>query len=166
LFLDGQAYEVTFRGARPLPDEQLERYYLSTWHNFFYILRQRLKEPNLVFEHTGQDVVENQSVDILDIFDQNNEKVTVWISSTTRLPVKQRWYRRDEKAGDRFEEVTRFTKYRNAGSGVMWPMDLQRERDTEKLAEIYDEEVKINPPLKSDLFTLPSGLKILRKENT
>jgi hypothetical protein len=165
LFLDGQAFDVTFRGARPLKDEQLERYFLSTWHNIFYVLRQRLREPGLIFEYTGQGVVENQTVDIIDLFDQNNENITIWVNANTHLPVRQRWYRRDEATRDKFEEITRFTKYREAGGGITWPMGLQRERDTEKIAEIYDERVSINAPLKPDLFTLPSGIPLLPKQS-
>jgi hypothetical protein len=87
------------------------------------------------------------------------------VNANTHLPVRQRWYRRDEATRDKFEEITRFTKYREAGGGITWPMGLQRERDTEKIAEIYDERVSINAPLKPDLFTLPSGIPLLPKQS-
>jgi hypothetical protein len=45
LFTGGEGYEITFRGARPLPDDTLERYRYTTWRNVFYILRMRLNEP-------------------------------------------------------------------------------------------------------------------------
>src|SRR5215831_19843921 len=41
LFAEGQGYDVTFRGARPLSDEVRNRYRESTLRNIFYILRQR-----------------------------------------------------------------------------------------------------------------------------
>ncbi len=161
LFLDGQGYDISYRGARPIPDLQLERYHQTTFHNVFYLLRQRLKEPGLIIEMTGQDVVENQPVDVIDITDSSNQVITVWAHSSTHLPVRQRWYRREEGTHYKYEEVTHFTKYRDAGGGIMWPLDLQRERDTEKLAEIYDTEVKINTELKAGTFQLPSNVKIL-----
>lgn len=49
LFTDDQGYQVTFRGARPVPQETLDRYRDTTLHNIFYILRQRLGEPGLIF---------------------------------------------------------------------------------------------------------------------
>lgn len=162
LFLDGQGYEVTFRGARPLPDDLLERYYTTTRHNYFYILRQRLSEPNMLFEHTGTRVLENQSVEILDIYDDQNENVKVYLNSTTKLPVQQSFFRRDPIVHDRVEEVTRFSKYKS-GNGVMWPLNLQRERDTEKITEIYDDTVEINPELNDEMFRIPSGIEILKK---
>jgi hypothetical protein len=55
--------------------------------------------------------------------------------------------------------VTHFTKYRQSG-GIVWPMDLQRERDGDKVAEIYNDSVKFNESLKEDIFVLPPGIKL------
>ena len=44
----------------------------------------------------------------------------------------------------------------------MWPYDIQRQRDGEKIFEIFSESVTINQGLKDDLFTLPANLKILK----
>lgn len=166
LFLDGQGFDVTFRGARPLPDQTLERYYLSTRHSYFYILRQRLKEPGMIFEHGGNEVLENQPVELLDIFDDQNDNVRVYLNSSTKLPVQQRWFRRDPANRDRIEEMTRFSKFKTSSGGVMWPMNLQRERDTEKIAEIYDDSVEVNSGLTDDLFRLPSGMELLKKQKS
>ncbi len=166
LFIDGEGYDVTFRGVRPLPDALLERYRTSTLHNFFYILRMRLNEPGLFCEFRGTEVKENQSVDILDVIDAQNEVVTVYVNAFTKLPIEQRYYRRDPLTKERIEEVTHFTKYASAGNGVQWPHDLQRERDTEKQTEIYDDSVKVDTGLPDHLFQLPAGAKMLKKENS
>ena len=57
LFVDGQGYEITFRGARILTDEVLERYKETTLRNVFYILRQRMGEPELTFTSRGASVL-------------------------------------------------------------------------------------------------------------
>jgi len=163
LFLDGQGFEVTFRGARPLSDALLERYFLTTRNNFLYIVRQRLKEPNLTFEHTGSEVLENQPIDILDIFDEENNNVTVYLNSSTKLPIRQKFYRRDPVNNYKIEEITRYSKFKKTDKGVMWPLNFQRERDTEKLTEIYDETVTIDNGLPDNLFKLPNDIQILKK---
>jgi hypothetical protein len=162
LFAEGQGYDVTFRGARPLNDEVLNRYHESTLRNIFYILRQRLGEPGLILESRGSDVVENQPVDIVDITDADNRTVTVYFNQVTHLPAKQVTYRRDPKTRDRIQEVTRFSKYREV-SGVNWPYDIQRERDGEKIYQMYSDSVEINKGLTDNLFTLPANMKILAK---
>ena len=71
--------------------------------------------------------------------------------------------RRDPETKLQIEEVTRFAKYRDVG-GVMWPYDIQRERNGEKIYQMYSDSVAINRDLKDDLFTLPSNMKILKKQ--
>jgi hypothetical protein len=164
LFADGQGYELTFRGARPLADDRLERFKESNLRNIFYILRQRLGEPELIIESRGADVVENHSVDIVDITDSDNRTVTVYFSRSTHLPLRQVTVRRDPQTNLRVEEVTRYSKYRDVGDGVMWPFDIQRERDGEKIYQMYSDSVIINQDLKDNLFTLPTNMKILKKQ--
>jgi len=160
---DNNGYDISFRGARPLPDNTIERFKESTLRNVLYILRMRLGEPGLIFESKGADVVENQSVDIVDITDADNRVITVYFSKVEHLPLKQITYRRDLQTKDRVEEVTRFTKFRDVGGGVMWPFDVQRERDGEKIYQMFSDSVAINQDLTDNLFTLPANMKILKK---
>jgi len=164
LLADGKGYEITFRGARPLSDALLERFKEGTLHNIFYILRQRLGEPGLSFEFRGADIFENQPVEIVEISDAENRSVTVYFHHSTKLPVRQVFYRRDPQTKEKVEEVSRFSKYRDVGDGVMWPFAIQRERNGEKISEIYSDTVTINNDLKDNLFTLPVSMKILKKK--
>ncbi len=161
LYLEGRGWNINYSGAHPIPAEEMERYYLSMRHNVFYMLRQRLHEPGFTVELSGHEVAENQSTDVLDFYDNDNENVTVWVNSYTHLPVRQRWYRREKDTGYRHEEITLYTRYRQFKSGISWPMDVTRERDGERTAEIHDEDVKFNVELKEDVFVLPPGVKIL-----
>jgi hypothetical protein len=158
-----EGWDVTYRGATPLPQERVTQFQESSLHDVFYILLKRLDEPGITFDARGKDVVENQPVEVIDIFDAENRNVTVWIHSSTLLPVKQRYMRWDASINDRREEVTRYSKYRESGNGVMWPWDLQRERDKEKIFELYSDHVVVGEDLKPDLFQLPPGTKILKK---
>jgi len=45
LFRQEGAWEVTFRGAKDLEKDRIQRYRDTTLNNLFYILRQRLHEP-------------------------------------------------------------------------------------------------------------------------
>jgi hypothetical protein len=163
LFIEGQGYDVTFRGARPLADDLLERFKESTLRNVFYILRMRLGEPGLILDSRGSDVAENQPVDIVDIVDADNRTITVSFNQITHLPAKQVTYRRDPKSKERIEEMTRFSKY-HVADGVMWPYAIQRERDGEKIFQMFSDSVTINNDLTDNLFTLPSDMKILKKQ--
>ena len=149
---DGGA-NITYRGPKPIPVEDFERYRETTLHNIFYILRQRLHEPGMDFEFVGSDVVDRVPVDIVDVIDAENFTVRVFIHQTTKLPVKQSFSRLDPKTRDRDEEVTRFDRYRE-DQGIQWPQQITRERNGDKIYQIFADSVAFNQDLTDDLFTI------------
>jgi hypothetical protein len=162
LFTEMGAWELTFRGARPVADLRYAQYQDSTLRNVLYILRERLDEPGMNFYSQGSDIFQNVPVEIVDITDADNRTVTVYFDQRTKLPLRQYFKRRNEELKDWDEEVTLFTKYRDVG-GVKWPFDIHRERNGEKVYEIFSDTVEINKDLTDNLFTLPSNLKLLPK---
>jgi hypothetical protein len=156
------AWEIGFRGARPLEDLRFDNWKDSTLRNIFYILRQRLGEPGLTFFWQGSDFYENLPVDIVEIADADNRAVTVYFSKLNKLPVRQQFKRRNPQYKDWDTEVTVFAKYRDVG-GMKWPYDIRRDRNGEKVFEMFADSVEVNRNLTDDLFTLPGNLKILPK---
>ena len=165
LFINDGAYEVTFRGVRPLPDETMTKHRESTITNILYILRQRMDEPGLSFESAGIDVVDNRQVEAVEIYDNADRKITVYLGIENKLPVMQRYMRLDPTYKERVEEIARFSKYKSVGSGITWPMDVGRERDGEKTYQMFADSVTINNNFDGKLFTLPRDMQMLKKEN-
>lgn len=158
-----EAWEVTFRGARPLPDDQLARYVDTTLHNFFYIVRERLKEPDVSFYSLGSDFIDSRPVNIVQVTCADNIPVTVYFDQLTKLPTRQMYKRRNEEYHDFDTEVTAFARYRDVGGGVQWPHDIRRDRNGYKVYEMFSDSVEINKNLRDELFHLPGNLKTLPK---
>jgi hypothetical protein len=159
-----EAWEVTFRGARALPDDQLARYKDTTLHNFLYIVRQRLKEPDISFYSTGTDFIDSRPVSIVQVTCADNVPVTVYFDQLTKLPTRQMYKRRNEEYHDFDTEVTAYARYRDIGGGVQWPHDIRRDRNGDKVYEMFSDSVEINKGLGDELFRLPGAIKILPKE--
>ena len=157
LFTETGGWEISWRGAKDLPKDQVERHNDTTMRNIFYILRQRLNEPGMIFEARGADVVEMQPVDVVDVTDSENRLVTVYLHQSTKLPVRQMYSRMNPETKQRDDEVTLFSRYRDAGGGVQWPHQIRRERNGEKVYEIYSDSVVINKNLTDDLFSVPAA---------
>lgn len=149
-------WEVTFRGPKRLDADQIRRHHDSVIHNIFYILRNRLDEPGLIFETRGTDVVDNMTVDVVDVIDARNRLVTVYIQKATRLPVRQDWTWRDPRTRERNDEVTRFGRYREV-AGTQWPFQMHRERNGLKVYEMFADSVAINQNLDEALFAIPDA---------
>lgn len=161
IYNENGGWEVTYRGAKPMPEEMLESWRETLLHNVLHTLRVRLKEPGLAIDPVGTDIVDRQPCNVVRIVDGANRQTTVWFHQSTKLPVRQQWERRDPKLKFRIEEVTIFDKYRDAGGGVLWPFVVRRERNGERNFEMYADSVTINRGLGDELFTLPAGLKLL-----
>ncbi len=164
LFQQDEAYDITFRGARPLADERFNRYKLATLSDIFYILRERLKEPGMIFESRGADIWENSPVEIVDITDAANQTVTVYFHQIDKVPLREVVYRRDPLTKDRNEEVTLYTKYRTV-DGVQWPLTVQRNRNGEKVYELFADSLEVNKNVPEKMFELPAGMKRLKPDN-
>jgi hypothetical protein len=163
LFTEDGAWDISFRGARPLEDQRVKNYLDSTLRNIFYILHSRMDEPGLMYYSQGSDRFENQPVEIVDITDANTNTVTVYFNQMTKLPIRQSFRRRNPTYNDFDTEVTIFGKYREVG-GVQWPYDVRRERNGDKIYEMFSESVEINKSLGDELFSLPGNIKILPQE--
>ncbi len=153
VLLEDRGANITYRGPKPIPLEDFERYRETTLHNIFYILRQRLHEPGMEFEFIGSDVVDRVPVNIVDVIDADNFTVRVYFHQTSKLPVKQTFWRLDPKTKDRDEEVTRFDRYRG-DQGIQWPQQITRERNGDKIYQIFADSVTFNQDLTDDLFTI------------
>jgi hypothetical protein len=159
LFLETAGWEINFHGSRPMDEERYANYKITTLRNVLYILRQRLNEPELSFYSQGADMFENRPVEIVDITDAAPNTVTVYFDARTKLPVRQTSRRRNEQFHDFDTEVTLFGQYRSVGGGVMWPCNIRRERNGEKIYEMISEQVEINQSFKDKLFTLGGDTK-------
>jgi hypothetical protein len=163
LFKEKDAYNLSFRGAQPLPEDRFERYNDTTRSDIFYILRVRMHEP-LILESRGADVLQNAPVEIVDITDGDNRTTTVYFHQITKLPVREVFYRRNAVTKDKDEEITLFSKYREV-DGIQWPFAVERQRNGEKTFEIFADSVKFNDPkVQDNLFELPADIKLLKPE--
>ena len=160
LFNEQGAWEITFRGARPLEPKRVETWKDGTLRNIFYILRQRLNEPGMDFYSLGGDLYDNLPVEIVDITDAGGLTVTVYFSQLTKLPVRQLLKRRNTDYKDFDKEETLFARYKSV-SGVKWPASIRRLRNGDKIYEMNSETIEINRNLKDDLFTLSNKIPLL-----
>lgn len=163
LITEDHGWEYNYHGARPMDEERLADFRQSMLLNIFYILRMRLDEPGLTCYFMGSDRFEAKPVNIVDITDAAGNTVTVHFSPSTKLPLRQSFKHRNATYHDFDTEVTVFDKYREVSGGVMWPYDIHRERNGQKLYEMYADSVEINQNLTDETFSLPAKLKVMPK---
>ena len=165
LYLADQAFDITFRGARPIDDERWQRYARSTTNDILYWLRYRYNEPGMQYDYIGNQVLITNHVDVVDITDANDKTIRVYFDYNTKLPVRESFTWLDTETRERNDEVTDYDKWRDAGDGIMWPFTIERARNGYKFYQIFANKVEINAELPDGIFDLPKGAQILKKVN-
>ena len=160
LFRNGRGWEVTYLGARPLPEDTLLRYRISARRDIFYILRYRLDDPDMYFYYTGTEIIDNVPTHAVDITDDQNETVTVYLRMSDTLPVQQIYTRRDPKTRIPYEEKSIFSKYREVG-WVKLPWNIQKQRDGNKIFEFFGRTAEVNGKIAPGTFEISKKLRIL-----
>jgi hypothetical protein len=162
LFLEDQAWDITYRGARPVDDETWDRYARTTENDILYILKVRRNEPGMTFDYIGTDVYLSTHVEIVDITDVQNRTIRVYFDHNTMLPVRETYNWLDPDTKERNDAETVFDKYRDVG-GVMWPYSIERSRNGYKTYQMFASNVQIDQPLPPNIFELPPGAKVLKR---
>lgn len=165
LFLPTQGWDVTYRGARPVPDEDWDRYIRTNRYDILYMLRYRLNEPGMIVDYIGTDMYISRHVEVLELTDSANVTVRVFLDHNTMFPVHQTFSWFDEAMKTHDDEATDFDKYRDAGGGVMWPYSIDRSRNGYKVFQQFADEVQVDQKLPPKIFDLPPGAKLLNKVN-
>jgi hypothetical protein len=162
LITEDDAWEVTYRGARPMAADTVERLHDNRMRDVFYTLLRRRNEDGIIFEERGTEVMNNRPTVKLDITDSENRVVTVWLHYSTKLPLRMSYQTRDENNVPH-EDVVYYDKYNDAGGGVMLPMIIQRERDGERSFALFAESVSVNEQGLEEKWELPEGVSELER---
>ncbi len=160
LFLNGTGYEVTYRGVVPEPDDFMERYRQESRRDMFYFFRYRRDEAGLYYYHQGTEIIDNVPCDAVDIVDAAGDAITLYLRKSDGLPVQQQYLRRDRKTRIPYEEKSVFGRYKPVGDCLL-PWVIRRERDGEKVFELYSDSYEVNRPLSGSVFSLPNDLPML-----
>jgi hypothetical protein len=163
LFLPDQGWDVTYRGARPIPDDRWDSYVRDTENDILYILRVRHNEPGMTYDYVGSDALLSSEVDIVDITDVHDQTIRVYFDRNTHFPIRETYTWFDPKMNYHNDDDIHYDNYRDAGNGVMWPFSIERERNGFKSYQMFANSVQVDQPLPPDLFELPAGVKKLKK---
>jgi hypothetical protein len=163
LFLPNQAWDITFRGARPVEEETWNRYVRTTENDILYILKVRHDEPGLQYDYSGSQVFLSTHVEVVDVTDAKDRTVRVYFDHNSSLPIRETFSWQDPQTREHNDEEIDYDKWRDAGDGVMWPFTIERQRNGYKTYQMFATQVMVNQPVPPNTFELPSGAKILKQ---
>jgi hypothetical protein len=153
-----KGWKIEYKNVKDQTVQELEDFRVGRNHSLDFILRNRLEEDGLRFRYMGKMRMEMDDAEIVQLIDKTQDKIKIYFSSTTGLPIKMeyqtpghgnRWTSDDERLFFNYHTV----------SGIQVPFGMVRNSNGYKVSDLTLESVKVDTGLSDDLFT-----PVLRKK--
>jgi hypothetical protein len=156
LYVGNKAWELTYKGARPVEQKDLDDYLRRRKFSLDTLLRTWVNDPGVVLLFEGAAIAAQHPSQQVTLINSQDESVTLYLDSDTHLPVKKSFSWRDpvDKQKNLEEEV--YENYRQA-SGIMAPYNVTRFFNGDMASQRFLNSVTVNQGLDAAMFDPNSG---------
>jgi hypothetical protein len=106
-----QAWEVTYKGKKELPKDQVQDLIRRRDHSVETAMRVWLKDPRTVLIYGGQNLVERHLADQTTLINSENDSITIQTDAETHLPLRRVWQWRDPIYKDKNTDAEEYDDY-------------------------------------------------------
>jgi hypothetical protein len=142
-------------GVSEQPDDSVSQFQEDQKVDIDNILRYRWKEPNSILRYLGTDVVDLKEAEWIEFVDSENRSVRIAFAKATHLPIRKTVVMRDPGTHLRSEMIEYYSNYHPL-QGVTTPFQITRERNHQKVYQVFFEDCKYNTNPSDALFTKAS----------
>jgi hypothetical protein len=153
---DKSGTEITYKGAEPLPKDQVEELLRRNAHSIEEVVRTWLKTPGVMVVSEGTSIVGRRTADKVTVLSPNNDAVTLELDTATHLPLRRSFQWRNEKFKDHDEDAEDYEDYHTI-QGLPTAFTITRYKNGDMAGQRYIVKVSYNEPLPTSLFdaTIP-----------
>ena len=108
VYVNGNGYEVTFKGTKPLPKDQVADYFRRRNHSIEDVVLNWLHQPGVVVISEGTSMVARRLSEKVTVLTDNNDAVTIDLDATTHLPLRREFKWRNEEFKDWDKDVEEY----------------------------------------------------------
>jgi hypothetical protein len=156
VFIGDRAYEITYKGPRPLEKKDLEDYLRRRHFSLDTVLRTWVNDPTVLLLYDGNAIAAQHPALQVTLINAKNESVSLFFDVDTHLPIKKSFEWRDpvDKQKNLEEEV--YDNYKPV-SGIMAPYSVTRFFNGDMSNQRFLNTVTINQGLDPAMFDPKSG---------
>lgn len=151
IFMNGTAYEVTYKGRTTLPKDIIADYYRRQKHSIESVVNDWIKVPGVMIIAEGQTMVERKIADKVTVLSPDNDAVTIELDAATHLPLRRTFRWRNEEFKDIDEDAETYDDY-HAVDGLPTAYTITRYRNGDMVTQRFYNKVSYNMDLSADLF--------------
>ena len=158
LYVGDKAWEITYKGAHPIEQKDLDDYLRRRRFSLDTVLRTWVNDPGVAFLYEGNTIAAQHPALQVTMINSKNEAVTLYVDSDTHLPVKKSFEWRDPVDRQKNLEEEVYENYRQV-QGIMAPYNVTRYFNGDMSGERFFNSVTINQGLDQSMFDPNSGYK-------
>jgi len=151
IYTQEQGWEITYKGKKPLSDEQMASYRRWRDHSLGVALRQWLASPSTVLIDDGPTMVERRVADKVTLLGRDNDAIMLEVDSQTHLPIRLSFAWRDPRFHDKNLDTVEYDNYQRV-EGIATPYTVTRTHNGEIIRQRYNTRVKYNVAISEQLF--------------
>ena len=158
VWVNGNGYEVTYKGRIALPKEQVEDYFRRRNHSIESVISDWIKQPGVMVIAEGSSMVERRPADKVSVLSANNDAVTIELDAATHLPLRRTFEWRNLEFKDHDEDAEQYDDY-HVIQGLPTALTLTRYHNGDMTSQRFLSKVEYNTNLSPDLFNPDNLLK-------
>jgi hypothetical protein len=154
--------EVTYRGAKPLPQEQVDDFMRRRDHSIELAVKVWLKDPNTILVYEGQRMAERHMAEQVTLISAENESITIQMDVQTHLPLMRSFQWRDPLYKDKNTDVEEYADYHDV-DGLPTAFSITRVHNDEMFRQLYIDKVHYNQDLPADFWDINAVAQKIKK---
>ena len=152
VFSGDRGWTMDRSGVSEMPEDTVAEFQNAVQRIPENLLRGGLSNPDLGLRWGGHDTVDLREVDWVEVSDRSDRTYRLAVDRTTHLLIRSVVRVRDENTREDREDISIYTNYMPK-NGVQVPMQITRERDGRRIAQVFYDACQVNPALPADFFT-------------
>ena len=162
LITGDQAWEVTYKGKKELPKDQVEDLLRRRAHSIPVVLRTWLNDPRTVLIYNGQNLVERHLADQVTLINAENDSVTIQADAETHLPLRRTWQWRDPLYKDKNTDAEEYDDY-HLVDGLPTAYTITRYHNDDMTNQRFLYHAAYNVALTPDMFNPDQAAAKIKK---
>jgi hypothetical protein len=161
-YLGRQGWEVTYRGKKALPQEQVDDFLRRRDHSIETVIKTWLKDPNTILVYEGQRLAERHLADQVTLISARNEAVTILMDTQTHLPLRRTFEWRDPIFKDKNLDAEEYDDY-HTFDGIPTAFTITRFKNQDIIRQYFIVHVTYNQDLPADFWSVDAATQRIKK---
>lgn len=156
LYVGDKGYEITYKGAHPMEQQDLTDYLRRRKFSLETILRNWVNDPTVALIYDGDAIAAQHPAVQITLISAKDEGVDLFLDVETHLPIKKSFQWRDPIDRQKNLEEEIYDNYRSV-QGIATPYDVSRYFNGDMAGQRFLHEVSYNQGLNPAMFDPNSG---------